>query len=87
MSIHYFFRKLFFAACASLFFLSPVAAEEMRFFVPSYEGDEITKVRQWEKYWAGKQIDSTNVQQVKDFLLAPQVKVISDPGFMNATRH
>jgi hypothetical protein len=87
MTNHYFLRKLFFSILASVLFISPVAGEETRLFIPSYEGEEIIKVRQWEEYWAGKQIDSTNVQQVKDFLLAPQVKVLSDPGFMRTDRY
>jgi hypothetical protein len=35
---------------------------------PCYEGDELVKVREWEKAWVGKRIDSTNLDQVKDLL-------------------
>jgi hypothetical protein len=48
-------------------YLSSMAVE-LRYFVPCYEGDELAQVRAWEKNWAGKKIDSTNVDQVKEFL-------------------
>jgi hypothetical protein len=35
---------------------------------PCYAGEELAKVREWEKTWAGKKIDSTNVDQIKDLL-------------------
>jgi hypothetical protein len=62
-------------------------ASDMRFFVPAYEGDALNKVREWEKVWAGKKIDKTNVDQVKDFMLESQVKVIKDPEYMNAKEY
>ena len=64
-----------------------VYGEEMRILVPAYEGDELAKIREWEKTWAGKKIDKTNVDQVRDFLFEEQVKVIKDPEHMNAKEY
>ena len=58
-------------------------SQEMRYFIPSYEGEELTKVREWEKQWAGKRVDKTNVDQIKDFLLPSQHRVMSDPQYLN----
>jgi hypothetical protein len=75
--------------CLTLLFLSVIAAasltfaEEMRFFIPSYEGEELAKVREWEKQWAGKKVDQTNVDQIKDFLLPSQHKIVKDPQYLN----
>jgi len=71
-----------------LFFLTTLSfGEEMRIFVPSYEGEELARVREWEKTWVGKKIDKTNVDQVKDFLLEPHVRIIKDPMYMNAKEY
>ena len=35
--------------------------------IPSWEGEQLAKVREWEKTWVGKKIDGSNVDQVKDF--------------------
>jgi len=35
--------------------------------IPSWEGDQLAKVREWEKTWVGKKIDGKNIDQVKDF--------------------
>ncbi len=80
--------KWLFCVLITLIFVSSfAAAAEMRFFVPSYEGDGLKRVREWEKIWAGKRIDKTNVGQVKDFLLESQVKVLKDPAYMNAKEY
>jgi hypothetical protein len=66
-----------------LFCFSAVSmAAEMRFYVPSFEGEELAKVREWEKHWVGKKIDGTNVDQVSEFLMPPLVKVMKDPEWM-----
>ena len=36
--------------------------------VPMYQGEELEKVREWEKTWAGKRINQDNIDQVKEFL-------------------
>ena len=75
--------------CLTLLFFSMIAtasltsAEEMRYFIPSYEGEELAKVREWEKQWAGKKVDQTNVDQIKDFLLPSQHKIMKDPQYLN----
>ena len=54
--------------CLTLLFLSmiapvsPATAQEMRSFIPSYEGEELSKVREWEKEWAGKKVDQSNAR-------------------------
>jgi hypothetical protein len=55
----------------------------MRYFIPSYEGEDLAKVREWEKEWAGKRVDKTNVDQIKDFLLPSQYNIMKDPQFLN----
>lgn len=57
----------------------PCLAAEIRHSVPSYVGEELEKVREWEKTWVGKMIDHTNVDQVKEFLTEPHVEVIKNP--------
>jgi hypothetical protein len=61
----------------------PSFAQEMRYFIPSYEGEELARVREWEKEWAGKKVDKTNVDQIKDFLLPSQHKIMKDPNYLN----
>ena len=46
----------------------PSRAAEIRYPVPCYEGEELAKVRAWEKEWAGKKITPANVDGVKEFL-------------------
>jgi hypothetical protein len=48
--------------------LIPSQAEEVRLSVPSYEGEELEKIRQWENTWVGKRIDPTTVDKVKEFV-------------------
>ena len=80
--------KNIFLGCLFLLFLaSSTPGEEKRILIPSYEGEELAKVRNWEKTWAGKKVDKTNVDQVKDFLLEHQVKVLKDPQYMNAKEY
>ncbi len=45
-----------------------VTAAEIEYPVVCYKGEELEKVRAWEKQWAGKKIDSTNIDTVKEFL-------------------
>jgi hypothetical protein len=41
---------------------------EEKVLKPCYEGEELAKVKEWEKAWVGKRIDSATVDQVKDLL-------------------
>jgi hypothetical protein len=51
-----------------LFPQAPLNAEELKYPVPSYTGDELGKLRAWEKDWVGKKIDTSNIDQVKEFM-------------------
>lgn len=63
--------------CTALLFMAlPAAAQEMQ---KAYTDAELTKVREWEKTWAGKKIDKTNVDQVADLMLPTFVDIIKDP--------
>jgi len=62
-----------------VFSYSYCQAEEIRYPVPSYEGEELTKVREWEKEWVGKKIDHTNVDQVKELLPETFYDLHKDP--------
>ncbi len=57
---------------------SAVAAE-IEYPVAAYTGDTLTKVRQWEKTWAGKKIDGGNVDQVAEFLPESFTKMYKNP--------
>jgi hypothetical protein len=57
----------------------PSQAEEIRYPVPSYEGEELAKVRQWEKIWVGKKIDPTTIDEVKEFMPESLYQIMSDP--------
>jgi hypothetical protein len=80
-------RTILLGVLPLLFLATLSLGEEMRIFVPSYEGAELAKVREWEKTWVGKKIDKTNVDQVKDLLLEPHVRIIKDPMYMNAKEY
>ena len=60
------------------------SADTVSFPVPSYEGEELQKVREWEKTWNNKKITAENVDQVKDFVHEGVYKAIKDPGIFNA---
>jgi len=70
-------------AVVMLFFLFltylPSQAEEARYFIPGYEGEELGKVREWEKTWAGKKIDNTSVDQVKELLPESMYNLFKQP--------
>lgn len=45
---------------------------------PAFEGEEFAKVREWEKTWAGKTINRSNVDQVKEFVPEGVYEVMTD---------
>ena len=52
-------------------------AEEVKWLVePGFNAEELAKVRAWEKTWAGKRIDRTNIDQIKEFVPQPIYDVI-----------
>ncbi len=54
-------------------------AEEVNWLVPpSFEGEELAKVREWEKTWAGKTVNRSNVDQVKEFIPEGVYEVMTD---------
>lgn len=53
--------------------------EGQKHFPPSYQGEELAKLREWEKKWVGKKIDNTNVDEVKDLLPETLYIRLKDP--------
>ncbi len=54
-----------------------LSAEEV---IPAaYSGEELAKVRAWEKTWAGKTIDKTNIDQVAEFMPESYAGIYKDP--------
>ena len=51
---------------------------EIKFPVPSYEGEELQKLRQWEETWANKNISAENIDQVKEFVPEGMYTVIKN---------
>ncbi len=45
-----------------------VLAADINFPVACYQGDELAKLREWEKTYAGKKISAANVDEVKEYL-------------------
>ena len=56
----------------------PSQAAEIRYPVPSYEGEALAKVREWEKEWVGKRITHANIDQVKEFFPEAYYNIIKD---------
>jgi len=46
---------------------------------PAYTPEELAKVREWEKTWAGKRIDKNNIDQVADMLPQGFVDIYKNP--------
>ncbi len=63
---------------------TPGFAGEVNFPTPSYEAEELQKVRAWEKTWAGKKVSTENIDQVKEFLHEAVVNTIKNPGGFGA---
>ncbi len=54
-----------------------LSAEEI---IPAaYSAEELAKVRAWEKTWAGKTIDKTNIDQVAEFMPESYVGIYKEP--------
>ncbi len=49
---------------------SSVTTEEQlkNFPAPMWQGEELEKVREWEKTWVGKKVNKDNIDQVKEFV-------------------
>lgn len=55
------------------------SAEEVVFPVSAYTPEELAEVREWEKTWAGKKIDKTNIDQVAEFMPSSYVDIYKNP--------
>lgn len=66
-------------------FAAPVVvyAEQLVFPGSAYTDEELAKVREWEKTWAGQKIDKSNVEQIKEFLPESYVGVYAKPEVWN----
>jgi hypothetical protein len=66
---------------ALMTFMIPViaGAAEVIFPVSAYTPEDLAKVRQWEKTWAGKKIDKSNIDQVAEFMPASYVEIYKNP--------
>src|SRR5512137_2602663 len=60
-----------------------VSAEQLNFPLKAYTDEELAKVREWEKTWAGKKIDQSNVDQIKEFLPEAYYGVYKKPEVWN----
>ena len=68
------FLSLFFIACP------PARAVEMNWPTPCYQDKKLEEVSTWEKNWVGKNIDSSNVDEIKEFLDIGNFKFCLDFG-------
>jgi len=66
---------------AAAILAAPLAAhaEQLNFPLKAYTDEELAKVREWEKTWAGKKIDKSNVDQIKEYLPASYAGVYGKP--------
>ena len=58
----------------------PTAEQMANWPVPMYQGEELDKVREWEKTWAGTRINQDNIDKVKEFLSEQFYGMYSKPG-------
>lgn len=73
-------NKIIAALLVAAVWLVPVfaVAEEVVYPVAAFDTGELAKVREWEKTWAGKKIDKSNIDQVADFLPKAFVEAYKD---------
>lgn len=56
-----------------------ISTGEIPYPKPCYEGEELNRVREWEKSWVGRKIDNSNVEQVRDLLPEGLYLLFKDP--------
>lgn len=56
----------------------PLWAAEVQYPLAAYSADELTKVREWEKIWAGKKVDKSNIDEVATLLPQGIVQVYKE---------
>jgi len=76
---YYVFCSMISCVILLVFFISTLRAEEIVYPTSAYSKDELAKVREWEKNWAGKNLDKTNVDQVAEFLPESYVDIYKNP--------
>jgi len=59
--------------------VSSSSAQGVKYPTPSYEGEELTKVREWEKTWVGKKVSTADIDQVKDLLPDAVYHIMKNP--------
>ncbi len=75
------------AAAGMMFlFCGAAQAQDVQYPVAAYKADELAKVQEWEKTWAGKKIDKSNIDQVAQFLPEQIVQLYKDPKKWGAPR-
>ncbi len=74
-------KPLQYASQLFLLLAVSVSAQEMQ---RAFTGEELARVREWEKIWAGKKVDKTNVEQVARFLPESFVNIIKNPDTWGA---
>ncbi len=57
----------------------PAPAKEVKFPTPSYEGEDLAKVKEWEKTWVGKKVSTAEIDQVKDLLPESVYTIMKNP--------
>jgi len=72
-------RIIIIALMSILYFIPLAASAEVVYPVPSYDNEALTKLREWEKNWAGKKIDKTNIDQVSEYIPESFVSVYKNP--------
>jgi len=77
-------RSLYTLAAACFVTVSFVPAAGIEFPTPSYRGQELSKVKDWEKVWVGKKVTAENVDPVKDLLPEAICTIMKNPGDFGA---
>jgi len=54
-------------------------ATEAVFPIACYKGEELQQLKEWEKQWAGKKIDHSNIDGVKEYMPESYYNVIKEP--------
>ena len=65
--------------CTVFLSAGALPAAALEYPVAAYSAEELAKVREWEKVWAGKRIDKSNIEQVAEFMPASYVGIYQNP--------
>jgi hypothetical protein len=78
-------RKKVSLVCTAVLLLSFFAlARTANCMGKAYTDDELAKVREWEKKWAGQKIDKTNIEQVAELMPESYVGIYKNPELWGA---